>query len=192
MNREQHNKDFYQNSIKEFGVSPEGVHWNSVYTQYKRFEIITKLIRKVISNSTLVDVGCGFGEYYNYLIQNNRVPKKYIGYDCEVDMVNISKKRFIKQEFYLVDVLKDKLSIEDYYISSGAMNLLKKEDIDIFIKNCFNASKKGFIFNYLKYITFEDISQEDIIDICKKYTNDIVIKENYLYNDFTVFMKKVI
>ena len=127
-----------------------------------------------------------------YLIKNNRVPKKYIGYDCEVDMVNISKKRFIEQEFYLIDVLKDKLSIEDYYISSGAMNLLKKEDIDIFIKNCFNASKKGFIFNYLKYITFEDISQEDIIDICKKYTNDIVIKENYLYNDFTDFMKKVI
>lgn len=191
MDRKEHNTEFYKKSIREFGISAQGVHWNSLYTQYKRFEVITKLIRKVISKSTIVDVGCGFAEYYNYLIINNRVPKNYIGYDCEIDMVNISKKRFIEQEFYLIDILKDRLNIADYYICSGAMNLLKKDDIDIFIKKCFEVSKKGFIFNYLKDITFENISQSEILYICKKYTNEIVIKDNYLDNDFTVFMKKI-
>jgi len=184
------NNEFYTNAIKEFGISAQGVHWNSKYTQYKRFEIITKLIKKDIRNSSIVDVGCGFGEYYNYLQMNNRVPKEYIGIDCEKSMIDISKKRFPSQQFYIQNVLEDDLIEADYYISSGALNILNINEIDIFISNCYKTSKKGFIFNYLKELTFTNISQKDILNIVKKYTNTIIFKENYLENDFTIFMKK--
>jgi len=184
------NKKFYEESIKEFGISAQGVHWNSKYTQYKRFEIITKLIKKDIKNSTLVDVGCGFGEYYNYLQNNHKIPTRFIGLDCEQDMINICKKRFASLEFYTKDILQDKLIEADYYTCSGALNILTLDEIDIFIKKCFSSSKKGFIFNFLKNLTFNNIKKYEIIDICEQYTKNIIIKEDYLDNDFTIFMVK--
>ena len=184
------NKKFYHDSIKEFGVSAQGVHWNNKYTQYKRFEILTKLIKKNIKSSTIIDVGCGFGEYYNYLLNNHKIPNKYIGIDCEEEMVTISKKRFPNQDFYIQNILYDKLLNADYYISSGALNILTIEEIDIFIKNCFENSNKGFLFNFLKHLTFNKIKEYEILDICKAYTDNIIIKENYLENDFTIFMVK--
>jgi len=184
------NNKFYQTAIKEFGVSAQGVHWNSKYTQYKRFEILTKLIKKDIKSSSLIDVGCGFAEYYNYLQNNNRIPSKYIGIDCEDEMVKISRKRFPNQEFYKQNILYDDLINADYYISSGALNILTIDEINIFIKNCFENSNKGFLFNFLKNLTFNNIKQYEILDICKTYTNNIITKENYLENDFTIFMVK--
>lgn len=184
------NNKFYQNSIKEFGVSAQGVHWNSKYTQYKRFEILTKLIKKDIKSSSIIDVGCGFAEYYNYLRTNNRVPNRYIGIDCENEMVTISKKRFPNQEFYKQNILYDNLINADYYISSGALNILTLDEINIFIKNCFVNSNKGFLFNFLKELTFNKIKKYELLTICNRYTNNIIIKENYLENDFTIFMVK--
>jgi ubiquinone/menaquinone biosynthesis C-methylase UbiE len=144
------NKEFYNKSIKEFGVSALGVHWNSKFTQYKRFEIITKLIKKNIKTSFIVDVGCGFGEYYNYLKINHKIPNKFIGIDCEDQMIKICKKRFPDLNFYTKDILTDNLNSADYYICSGALNILQYDEVDIFIKKCFEVSKKGFIFNFLK------------------------------------------
>ena len=184
------NNSFYKESIKEFGISAQGVHWNSKYTQYKRFEIITKLIKKEIKGSSLVDIGCGFGEYYNYLENNHKIPDKFIGIDCEIDMIDISKKRFPNLKFYTKNALFDELLVADYYICSGAMNILTINEVEIFIARCFKYSKKGFVFNFLKNLTFNHIKQYEIIDICKKYTKRIIIEEDYLENDFTIFMVK--
>jgi len=184
------NKSFYKESIEEFGISAKGVHWNSKYTQYKRFEIITKLIKKDIKNSTLVDVGCGFSEYYNYLENNHKTPNKFIGIDCETDMIDISKKRFPNLDFYVKNVLFDELLVADYYTCSGALNILTIDEVEIFIKRCFKYSKKGFIFNFLKNLTFSRIKKYEILDICEQYTKNIIIKEDYLDNDFTVYMIK--
>lgn len=184
------NKDFYDKSIKEFGISAQGVHWNSKYTQYKRFEILTKCIKKHIKDASIIDVGCGFGEYYNYLAYNHKQPQKYIGIDCEENMITISKKRFPFLEFHKKNVLIDELIEADYYTCSGALNILTLEEIDIFIKKCFQYSKKGFIFNFLKNLTFNNIKQHEIKEICQRYTQNIIIKEGYLDNDFTIFMVK--
>ena len=184
------NQKFYHNSIKEFGISAQGVHWNSKYSQYKRFEIITRLIKKNIKSSSIIDVGCGFAEYYNYLQNNNRIPYKFTGIDCEEEMINISKKRFPNQDFFKQNILFDNLIQADYYISSGALNILTIDEIKVFIQKCFENSNKGFIFNFLKNLTFNNIKKYEIIDICNLYTNNIIIKENYLENDFTIFMVK--
>ena len=65
------------------------------YTQYKRFEILTSFIKIKIIQSNIIDAGCGFGEYYNYLFDNDLKPKSYLGIDCEEKMIKFSiKKRF--------------------------------------------------------------------------------------------------
>jgi ubiquinone/menaquinone biosynthesis C-methylase UbiE len=184
------NNRFYAESIKEHGISAQGVRWNNKYSQYKRFEVITKRIKKDISTSTIMDVGCGFGEYLEYLKINNKTPMKYIGIDCEQDMINICTKRFPNQEFHIIDVLKDELPYSDYIVCSGALSILNYNDVEQFISKCFQYANKGFIFNSLKDLTFNNIKQYEIVDICKKYSQKISVHEGYLDNDFTILMVK--
>ena len=68
------NKKFYKKSIEKYGISAKGVHWNSSYTQYKRFEVLTKFIKEEIGSSSIIDAGCGFAEYYNYLVSRLQIP----------------------------------------------------------------------------------------------------------------------
>lgn len=189
MAQKQNNK-FYQKAIAEYGISAQGVHWNSKHTQYKRFEILTKLIKKDIINSSIIDVGCGFGEYYKYLELNNKLPQKYVGIDCEQEMITTCKKRLPFQEFKIQNILTENLENADYYICSGALNILTIDEVYMFIEKCFKVSKKGFIFNFLKSQSYNKLEIDEVMNFCKTLTNEIKTKDNYLNNDFTIFMVK--
>lgn len=184
------NSKFYNDAIKKFGVSAQGVHWNSKYSQYKRFEIITSCM-KDLNQSTLVDAGCGFGEYYAYLTLQKQLPKEYIGVDCEINMIRIAQDRFAFLEFYVKNILKDTLIRSDYYVCSGAMNLLSKKEFFLFIDNAWAHSKKGFIFNFLKDESFNRIKVKEVITFCQSLNaTTIELRENYLNNDMTIFLKR--
>tara|TARA_R110002033_G_scaffold29007_3_gene65234 strand:- start:52859 stop:53428 length:570 start_codon:yes stop_codon:yes gene_type:complete len=184
------NNSFYNKTIKKYGISARGVHWNSEFSQYKRFEILTEFIKDEIKDSIIIDAGCGFGEYYNYLFDNNLKPKSYTGIDCEKQMIELASKRFLNVKFYLADILLDELEEADYYVCSGALSILTKNEIKTFINKCFNASKKGFVFNFLKNDSLTNIKSEDILSYSKALTKNITIEDNYLDNDFSIFMKK--
>lgn len=181
---------FYKKAVEKYGVSARGVHWNSTYTQYKRFEILTSFINKNISESSIIDAGCGFAEYYNYLLKYDKKPKTYVGIDCEEMMINLAFKRFPNIKFEIKNVILDELIKTDYYVCSGAMNILTKEEIFIFIKKCFDASNKAFIFNFLKNDPLTNIKIEDIIDFSRNLSKKIKIKEHYLENDVSIFLEK--
>lgn len=184
------NKVFYDKAIQEFGVTHKGLHWNSKYNQYIRFEMLTKFIKKDIKRSSIVDVGCGFGDYITFLELDQKLPTKYIGIDCEEKMIKVSKEKFPNYTFKKIDVLKDELFEADYFVASGSLNILNIDECELFIKKCYTSSKKGFVFNFLKNITFNKISQKDILNICTKYCSKVRLKENYLDNDFTILMIK--
>ena len=184
------NNEFYKKSIKKHGISAQGVHWNSDFSQYKRFEILSDFIRKDIKESSIIDAGCGFGEYYNYLFDNNLKPKSYLGIDCEDQMISLASRRFLNTSFEKQDILKDKLNFADYYICSGAMNILERDEIFIFIRKCFEASNKAFVFNFLKNDSLTNVKSFDIIGYCKTLSANMEIKENYLSNDFSIYLKK--
>lgn len=184
------NNEFYTPTIKKYGISAKGVHWNSKYSQYKRFEILTNFIENEIKKSNIIDAGCGFAEYYNYLFDNDLKPKSYIGIDCEEKMITLASKRFLNTSFYIKNIIEDELLFADYYICSGAMNILKKDEIFIFIKKCFEASKIGFVFNFLKNDSLTNVNFLDILNYSKSLSKKIEIKENYLENDISIFIKK--
>jgi hypothetical protein len=121
---------------------------------------------------------------------NNLSYLEYIGIDCEEEMIKISKNRFENISFYQKDVLCDTLFPADYYVCSGAMNILKKNDFYQFIEKCFSYSNKGFVFNFLKNKSFNNIKIEEVLSFCSSFTSQIQTKNNYLDNDFTIFMIK--
>ena len=185
------NHKFYKKVFDKYGVSARGVHWKSQETQYKRFEVLTSFIKEPISQVSIVDAGCGFGEYFNYLNLQNLHPKEYLGLDCEEHMVTICKERFdSKPSFLQRDIIKTSLPLKDYYICSGALNTLCLQDLKSFINNCYYASNKAFIFNYLNNESFVGISKAQLINICMELSSKIDFKDGYLHNDYTICLEK--
>uniref|UniRef100_UPI0040473D34 methyltransferase domain-containing protein n=1 Tax=Aliarcobacter sp. TaxID=2321116 RepID=UPI0040473D34 len=184
------NNQFYKNSIKKYGISAKGVHWNSRYTQYIRFEVLTNFIKHNITESSVIDAGCGFGEYYNYLFDNNLKPKSYLGVDCENEMIKLASKRFLNVDFIVQNILEEELIPSDYYICSGAMNILEEKEVFIFIKKCFDSSKIAFVFNFLKNDSLTSVDINKVLEYCQSLTKNISIKDNYLDNDVSILLKK--
>ncbi|QOG12250.1 class I SAM-dependent methyltransferase [Arcobacter sp. FWKO B] len=185
------NRKFYTKAIKEHGISAKGVRWHSKQSQYARFEVLTDFIKNDIKSSSIIDAGCGFGEYYVYLQNEDMLPMHYIGYDLLEDMILLSKKRFFDIEFKQKDILNDELQTADYYVCSGAMNTLGIFETFLFIKRCYEVSKKGFVFNLLKEKSYNGLEIDDVLEYCGRFCSDIKVKDGYLYNDITFFLPKL-
>jgi len=187
------NKTFYNTSLEKYGKSAQGVRWNSQKSQFIRFKILVNFLPKEIDRLSIVDAGCGFGDLYLYLKEEYKAPKSYVGLEMMQEMITEAKVR-TGCEIYDCDILKDKLIEADYYVCSGAMNILTCFETTLFISRCFKASKKGFIFNLLEgedeSLVYNYFLPKEIKKIAKELGATIKIKKGYLERDFSVAFYK--
>ncbi len=181
------NHTFYTAALQAHGETPLGLNWHSTALQHLRFDILLSLLPKNISDFSLGDAGCGFGDFYTFLQQK---PKKYLGIDSLEAMQKIAIKKTGTQ-ILLADITKSTLPTMDYYLCSGALNILTPFETYQFIANCYKASKKGFVFNALfgekKSATYNYMNKKQIQEIATNlHVKKIAYKEDYLDNDISV------
>ncbi|MFT7003973.1 MAG: SAM-dependent methyltransferase [Sulfurimonas sp.] len=181
---------FYTSAINIHGVTAKGVNWSSKESQRIRFDIILKMLPKDISLFTLVDAGCGFGDLYLYAQKKKKTPKKYIGIDSVIDMYSIASER-TGCEIIIADICKDEIPSASYYVCSGAMNVLNTFETHLFIRNCYEASELGFIFNILhgskESETYNYLTSLQIKRMAKELgVKDIKMETEYMDGDITV------
>lgn len=179
---------FYTSAIKMHGTTAKGVNWASKENQEIRFDMILEMLPPAIDS--LADAGCGFGDFYTYMAKKKRKPKKYIGIDSLIDMYSIASNN-TAQEIIIADITKDKIPHAEYYICSGAMNVLDRFETYLFIRNCFLACAKGFIFNILhgedESETYNYFSTCQIKKMAKELkVGHVEMKTGYLDGDITV------
>jgi len=185
------NHSFYKKSIKKYGATAEGVHWNSEYTQMVRFEVISSLLGDV-NNLVIADAGCGFGHFYDYLEDNKKLPKRYIGLELHEKMVEYSKQKGL--DVYKCDVLRDGLPEVDYYVASGSLNLLHPFETLLFIRRMRQHARVGVIFNMLKGNssrkgTYNKYEPHELLGHLGIKAEDATVIDNYLEDDdFTVMV----
>ncbi|MDD3463378.1 MAG: class I SAM-dependent methyltransferase [Sulfurospirillaceae bacterium] len=187
------NTAFYENAIKRYGLSAKGLNWNSQASQQVRFEVLYKLLYEEIPTCSVVDAGCGFGDFYLFLKDRGCSPQSYVGYDILDKMVQVARKK-TKQPCFQKNILKDPLQSADYYVASGSMNILNRFETFLFIRRCYEASKKGFVFNLLKGKDegedFNPFLPYEIEEAVADFGCDVLIEEGYMEGDFTVFLKR--
>jgi SAM-dependent methyltransferase len=187
------NEEFYRTALAEHGETAEGVQWNSAETQQIRFQVLRQFLPADLSQSTIVDVGCGFGDLYCYFVQCGERPRRYIGIDVMEPMVEVAQTRTGCQ-ILLCDVLTDPLPPADYYVCSGAMNILTRKETHRFIKNCFAACRVGFVFNLLKgrntSFTYNFYQTSEIVQIAQEINANYRIDDRYMIGDFTTILIK--
>jgi len=183
-------KEFYQNNYDTHGISAQGVAWDSTQTQKKRFSAILSCMGE-LKQESVIDAGCGFGDFYLYLKAKENLPKSYVGLDLCEPMVTEAKVR-TGCKILQKDILNQTIPMADWYVASGSMNLLTQMETRIFIQRCFEKSRKGFVFNLLEGKEVEGNysywKPYDILIFCRTFCQKVEIKEGYMEGDFTVLL----
>jgi SAM-dependent methyltransferase len=187
------NKKFYTSSLKRYGSNVKALHWNSTESQTVRFEQILKLLPHDLSAYSVVDAGCGFADLYRFLVDSNQTPKCYVGLDSLTLMVEEARTR-VPCKIIMCDILTDDLIEADFYLCSGAMNIMSSFETELFIRRCYEASRMGFIFNVLwgekEQSIYNYLSVSDIHATAQRLGATCKIFTGYLERDITVAFYK--
>jgi SAM-dependent methyltransferase len=188
------NDRFYDEAIGRYGYTAKGLHWQSAANQQKRFDALLKPLQGDLSELSLADAGCGLADLYGHLVKRAKPPKAYIGLELKEAFVLEAKKRY-GCEVASCDILSDPLPGADYYLCSGAMNILTRDETKRFIERCYGASDKGFVFNMLEgpstaSLLYNYYWPEEMEAFCSTLCDDVKIFRGYLKHDFTVAMMK--
>lgn len=192
--------DFYKQNYEFYGDSIQALAWYNRETQEKRFSILTSFWD--IRNSSILDVGAGLGDFWLYLKDNN-IDVKYTGIDIFPDFVQKAKYKYPGEASFMYMELDEVADSYDYVFASGTFNH-KCQNNDRYIRGeidkMFNIALKGIAFNLLSEYTpyemkdnkiFYYYNPEKIFEYCKKLTQNVTLKHDYLPNDFTIALSKV-
>lgn len=151
----------YTEAFQAYGDDTKSCHWDRVQTE--RYSELTKIAD--LKHASILDVGCGIGGFYEYIIQKGIVPDKYLGVDLIDGMIETAQKKYPKASFRTVNLLEDKLpgAQYDYGILCGVFNLLDRSDSAVFVRRLLTETwkycTKGMAFNFISsYVNYEDDS----------------------------------
>jgi len=181
---------FYISAIQKYGITAKGLNWNSKANQKIRFDALLRLLPTELQSLSIADAGCGFGDFYTYLKRKKLRPKDYIGLDSVQKMCEIAAQRTGATIIH-TNILHSELPVSDYYICSGALNVLTLFETTMFLQKCFKASKIGLIFNALyadqESEVYNYLTKEKIEKIAMELNvSSISYVEGYLEKDITV------
>ncbi len=192
-------KDFYKKLVEKHGYSIKSLDYRSETSQKTRFDVITQI--GISNDNSLLDVGCGFGDYFNYLKQKGIKNIKYNGIDLSDEIVNVAKEKnplINVVQGNVLDLPDDEKF--DYVISLG-FNAVKTgenwETLTAVLDKMWKLCKKGIAYNAVSTFAEEQdkaiyfVSPIKVIDhIMSNLTYKIVFKHDYMPHDFTIYAYK--
>lgn len=150
----------YFETFRKYGPTSRGVDWgNRARKVNVRHEKMSALFgRDNLKNITLLDVGCGYGAFYEFLTKNKTRDVRFTGIDVSQPMIKEAQKRFPRAKFLAGDFMSYDFGDKkfDYIICNGIFtqklsipardmrNYLKK-----FIGKMDKMSRRGFAFNVM-------------------------------------------
>ena len=103
------------------------------------------------NNKSILDVGCGYGDFYSYLLEKGMVPQSYTGIDLIQSHCDFATAR-LPQEVVIIngDFLEIPLQEVDIAVVSGAFNVYFEDWLSVvssIIDKMWLLSKETIAFN---------------------------------------------
>lgn len=186
----------YNEKYKIFGYSPKTLGWDKKSHQLRYYILLDQWD---LNGKTVLDFGCGFGDMYGYAKEKG-INFVYHGIDINKNLITEGKKRYPGVFLEVKNIFSDKLDKEFNYIFSSGVHNFKLKDNWGYIKESFNLFDKysthGFAINFISNkVDFkkDDIYYSDpseVLNLAYKYSNRVVLRNDYMPFEFTVFVNK--
>ena len=193
---------YYTSKINDFGPSSRGVDWNEGESHDLRHRQFLRLL--VDPNSSVLDLGCGYGDFYRFLRSNGH-QGPFIGLDIAADMIAAAKATHGEGDDRTWRVAEAEESMADYAIASGLLNVKgdvatkvwENYTIDI-IDRLAKAGRRGFGFNVLSLSSDPERRRSDLfyadpaqfINLCiSRYGKSVALLQDYGLYEFTLLVR---
>lgn len=143
---------------------------------------------------TILDVGCGFGGFYGFLVKEKQVPMRYVGIDTKKAFVDIAKERHGETDScrFQCNGIESETWKYDYAVGIGT--LVTKDIFHVLINAMWKIAKKGIAFNCLSTVDYKGklvcYSPLAVLEKCFKLSNHIVMRHDYGEQEATFFVFK--
>lgn len=176
--------------------------WGSKASQEIRFKTLTLLFAES-RNFSVLDLGCGLCDFYNYLINAGYSDFEYTGLEINERFYNEVRNKKLPVDIIhgSIESLSENKNF-DYVVASGIYNLGNSADesekffLDQF-KTLYPRIRKGFAVNFLsafsknkdKVSTYHEPLR--LLSLCmSEFSEKVVLYHNYLPHDFTILVYK--
>ena len=197
---------YYSDKIQMYGAVPKGVDWNGEESQTIRFKQLSQIINDEGTLTSILDYGCGYGAFYDFIHQIISKNFQYVGYDISQAMIKeaMNKHQTSSDALWLTE--KRDITPCDFTVASGIFNVKQDIDTATWEKYVFDSlqeinhlSKKGFAVNLLTSYS-EDEKKRDylyyadpckIFDFCKRnFSKTVALCHDYPLYEFTILVRK--
>lgn len=113
----------YEERLNRYGYSPQSLGWGVEGRQEIRFSVLTAPVLARPASSVL-DVGCGFADLYDYLIDRGW-QGSYTGIDLVPGLVQVARERHPGLDLHVTDLAEfasGSARAFDFVIASGTFN----------------------------------------------------------------------
>jgi len=186
---------FFTDLLREYLAGPEALNWGSRHSQELRFRILAEM--GISQGSTLLDVGCGLGDFYAWQ-KNQGLELKYFGVDITPAMVVAAKKRFDDAHFQVADLLENDAGSFDYVIASGIFYFRENDPqgyLEHTVERLFKKCRIGLAFNSLSNWSPRQDAGEfyadplRTVDFCRSLSPFVTLRHDYHPGDFTIYIR---
>ncbi len=187
--------EHYTERISRKAPGYDILDWESEEAQLGRFSVLSEHID--LNGRSLLDVGCGVGDLYGYLLRSH-IDADYTGVDILEEMVQEAKRRYPTGRFVSGDLFTSDMMAEksfDVVYSSGIFNLNLGNNT-AFLKSAlpvfFRIAGQRVVFNLLdpghpaqseRYAYFDP---EEVVSLVGEYAGNVQLVQGYVPHDFTV------
>jgi SAM-dependent methyltransferase len=203
---------YYEKLLAQHGENYRALDWNSPESQRLRYQVFKELFiyGKKASGISVLDVGCGFGDFYGFLKAEGLLTRhriSYFGYDLSPKLLEVARKKYREAKFELKDILEERyLPKFDYVFSSGVFNIRFAEAsehleyVKEMLMRMYDLANYGVAANFLsegmlptnidqssQYFFFKP---EEVLSFCRYLCSRFILRHDYHPGDFTVYLLK--
>lgn len=197
-------EQYYKKKFELHGHHEASLGW-SKGKQFIRFYALTHAFN--LENKTILDIGCGFGDFVKYAQENKVSYKNYLGIDLMSEFVEIAKKEHGQDQrnFFEVRNLNDLNEGEyDFAFASGIFGhkLFPSEEenylhIEKTIEKALSLTRESVAFDFISDKTDYKTSGEDfhanparILEIAYKFSRNVILDNSIMPFEFALIINK--
>jgi SAM-dependent methyltransferase len=190
---------FYDGLVRQYGHDPRACDYGRPESQQVKFRVLSEVMP--LSNTSLLDVGCGFADFATYL--QPRFPGlKYSGIDLCSAMVAEARRNQPELNIRVENILDASFDCKfDVVTANGIFYLLGEQAwpmMQQIIERLYGLATSAVAFNSLSAWAKEEEQEAGeyyadpikVVDFCRRLTPWVVLRHDYHPRDFTIYMYK--
>jgi len=190
---------YYRNLLETHGLNEKALGWTKS-KQVLRFASATK--KESFLGTSVLDVGCGLGDFFHHLQTIGQSPAKYTGYDLVEEFIDAASRTHASPaSFKAQDFFEENLDPVDHIVAFGIFNHLAgrseiegEKRLSSFLSKAVTASRKSVIVDFLSdKVDFRRNPTLDrhwnpgrVLDLAMEHSRAVTLDHGYLPFEFMI------